>query len=73
MATFVSVTTPEFDFTQQVPSHAVHFVKLTFVSAEGTRVRILQEPPVLALNTYRFLANFTLQRVFENVVAYSTD
>ena len=72
MAPFLSIATSKFDFAQQIPGHPINFVELALVSAERARVRVLQEPSVLALHTYRFLTNFALQWTFKDHIAHST-
>ena len=72
-APFFRVTTFKHNFAQQVPCHPIDPVKLTFVPTKRTGVWILLEPVGLAFAAQRFLAGFTFNRVFKNIIANSTN
>ena len=72
-AALVRMTAFKHNFTEQVSSHSIDPVELTFISTEWTGVGVLLEPMSLAIAAKRFLTCFALNRVFKNVVANSTD
>ena len=49
LAAFLVVTALKLHLREQVPRHPIHLVKLAFVPAERTRVRVLSKPPRLAI------------------------
>ena len=73
LATLVTVTAPEHQLAEKVSGHSIYPIKLTLVSAEWTGVWILLEPVSLAVPAKRFFTNNTLNWIFQNVVADTTD
>jgi len=73
LAPLVTVTAPKHQLAEKVSGHSIYPIKLTLVSAEWAGVWILLEPMGLAVTTQRFFTNNTLDWIFQNVVADTTD
>ena len=68
-----SIAALEFNFREKISCNSIHFLKLRIRSTERTVVWVFGEPMPLAVSTNWFLANFTFEGVFQNVVAYSAN
>lgn len=64
-ATQILMDAPELQLAQEVPRHSVDLVKLRFVSAKRTGVRVLCKPLGLARSTDWLLASFAFEWTFE--------
>lgn len=63
----------EHQLAQQIASHSVDSVELTFLPAEGTGVGVVLEPMVLAVTAQWLLALLALYGIFQHIVTYSTN
>ena len=72
-ATAFPIAALKFDLSKKVSCDSIDFVELGVASAEGTVVRVLGKPVALAVRADGLLADLTLQRIFKDVVAYTTN
>jgi len=73
LATAFPIAALKFDLSKKVSCDSIDFVELGVASAEGTVVRVLGKPVALAVRADWLLADLTLQRIFKDVVAYTTN
>ena len=73
LATAFPIAALKFDLGKKVSRDSIDFVELGVASAEGTVVRVLGKPVALAVRADWLLADLALQRIFKDVVAYTTN
>lgn len=73
LAPFVGVTALEDELAEQIPSHSIHAIELTFLSAERASVGILLEPTVFAIAAEWLFAGLALDGILKDIVADTAD
>ena len=73
LATAFPIAALEFDLGEKVARDSIDFVELGVTPTEWTMVRVLGKPVALAVRADGLLADLTLQRIFKDVVAYTTN
>ena len=73
LTAFVVVAAAELNLAEKVPGHPIDPVELRLIPTKWTSVWILLEPVCLAVATKWLLANNTLDRIFQDIVANSAD
>ena len=67
------MTAAKLNFAKEIPGHSVNSIELTLVAAEWACVWILLEPVSLAVSTQWLFANNAFDRIFQDIVANSTN
>lgn len=67
------MATLELDFTKKIPGHSVYSIKLTFISAKWTGIRILLKPVIFTIAAKRFFTSLAFNWIFKDVITNSTN